>query len=286
MFSGDGRRHGRKDSGMRSTLGRWTVIFGLTALVVGCAHLDGRAVDDDAVYNAIQQDDVADLRRLVESRALTVNQSLSVPGYREGTPLITVAARSAALGVLRYLIAAGADVNARTPVKETALMLAAFFYSEDRLHNAVSRARHDEAVRILLASGAALENDAYNYTPLSYAAYQGHDTAVRLLLARGARVDADAQNGETYINTPLMMAAMQGHVSTVLELLRAGANPAIRVHGGHTAAELAAKYQHGDVAHLLQCAQHRVQKDFAHRCGGKLTSGRGAMPPTIEVPAR
>ena len=91
MFSGDGRRHGRKDSGMRSTLGRWTVIFGLTALVVGCAHLDGRAVDDDAVYNAIQQDDVAELRRLVESRALTVNQSLSVPGYREGTPLITMA---------------------------------------------------------------------------------------------------------------------------------------------------------------------------------------------------
>jgi ankyrin repeat protein len=263
----------------------WIEILGLMGILSGCAHLDGKAVDDDALFNAIQQDDVAKIRRLVESRALSVDQSVSVPGYREGTPLITVAARSAALGVLRYLITAGADIDARTPVNETALMLAAFFYSEDRVRGVVSRARHDEAVRLLLASGAALENDPYNYTALSYAAYQGHDTAVRLLLARGAQVDADARNGETYINTPLMMAAMQGHLSTVVELLRAGANPAIRVRGGHTAAELAAKYQHGEVARLLQCAERPGAPGIAQRCAGTMAA-RPAPPATFEETAR
>ena len=51
MFSGDGRRHGRKDSGMRSTLGCWTVIFGLTALVAAWAQRirDRFASQDDLI---------------------------------------------------------------------------------------------------------------------------------------------------------------------------------------------------------------------------------------------
>jgi ankyrin repeat protein len=250
----------------------------LVALLSACAHMDSQTVDVDRLNNAIVRDDVGHVRAAVESRALGVNQSIAVPGYLEGTPLLTVAARSASLGVMRYLISAGADINARTPINETALMLASYFYSEDREGYATSRARHDEAVRILVAAGAEIENDPYHYTPLSYAAYQGHDTCVRFLIQRGARVDADAKNGGTYINTPLMMAAIQGHHRTAFELLRAGANATIRVRGGHTAAEFAEKYRHAALARVLRCAESMAPGEtFPQKCEAT-TAGESASP--------
>jgi ankyrin repeat protein len=108
---------------------------------------------------------------------------------------------------------------------------------------------------MLVEAGASLENLAYRYTPLAYAAYQGNERIVHYLIERGARVNGGAQRGGTYINTPLMMAAMQGHERIVRALLRAGADADVRVYGGHTAAEFAAKYNHRALAQLLTCAQ-------------------------------
>lgn len=247
-------------------------------LLSGCAHLDGQAPDIDRLNDAIVRDDVDYVRSAVKSGAVEVNQSISVSGYQEGTPLLTVAARSASLKVLRYLISAGADINARTPVNETALMLASFFLREDRERNISSREPYDEAVRILVAAGAEIENYPYHYTPLSYAAYQGNDETVRFLIQHGARVNADAENGETYINTPLMMAAIQGHYGTALQLLRAGASAAIRVHGGHTAAEFAEKYRHAELARLLHCAERATPAEaFSQQCEGTMASS-GTSP--------
>lgn len=256
-------------------------------MLAGCMHLDGRKVDDVRLYNAILQDDVEYVRALVEARTLALDQAIAVPGYMEGTPLLTVAARAASLGVMRYLISAGADVNARTPINETALMLASFFDGEAGERSAHSRTRHDEAVRMLLAAGAEIENYPYHYTPLSYAAYQGYDAAIRLLLSRGARVDADATGGATYINTPLMMAAIQGHTSTALQLLRGGADAGIRVHGGHTAAELAAKYRHLELARLLRCAERHGPGAFRpHACPGGMGQEWASPHATLEGTSR
>lgn len=211
------------------------------------------ALDPTRLLNAIVADDVGYVRGAIESGTASVNQRIPASGYMEGTPLITVAARAASLNVLRYLITAGADVNARTPVDETALMLAAFFQEEDFMRT--STERHETAMRMLVAAGAELENLPNTYTPLAYAAYQGRERAVRFLLERGARVNADAQDGVAYVNTPLMMAAMMGHQECVVTLLRAGADPRIRVKGGHTARELAFKYGHARVMQTLICAE-------------------------------
>jgi ankyrin repeat protein len=252
------------------------------ALLSGCAHLDGQATDIVRLNDAIVRDDVDYVRSAVKSGALDVNQSIAVSGYQEGTPLLTVAARSASLKVLRYLISAGADLNARTPVNETALMLASFFLREDREPNAASREPYDEAFRILVAAGAEIENYPYHYTPLSYAAYQGNDATVRFLIEHGARVDADAENGATYINTPLMMAAIEGRYSTALQLLRAGASAAIRVRGGYTAAEFAEKYRHAELARLLRCAERATPgQAFSQQCDGTIaSSGRSPRQPS------
>jgi ankyrin repeat protein len=108
---------------------------------------------------------------------------------------------------------------------------------------------------MLVEAGATLENAPHNYTPLAYAAYQGRDSMIRYLITRGARVNPEGAARSTYVNTPLMMAAMRGHVNSTLLLLRAGADPSVRVVDGHTAAELAAKYNSAEIARLLRCAE-------------------------------
>ena len=98
----------------------------------GCAGVGSRSGTDDAEYivNLITIDDVPGIRGAIESGQLKANQRVATKGYPDGAPIIAIAARAASLDVLRFLISVGADVNARTPVEETPLMLASFFHDE------------------------------------------------------------------------------------------------------------------------------------------------------------
>lgn len=242
---------------------RWLGHTGLVvimAVLAGCAgmeHTPGSGADMTRLENAIVTDNVRHVRAAVESGALSANQRVPAAAWPDGAPLIAIAARAGSLNVLRYLISVGADVNARSPVGETPLMLAAFFKDDADGSSARGSERHEQAVRLLVAASADLENLPFHYTPLAYAAYQGNDRLVRFLIERGARVDADSRDGGTYINTPLMMAAIQGHEQIVRSLLRAGADADVRVYGGHTAAEFASKHNHRTLAQLLLCAQRQ-----------------------------
>src|SRR5688500_15083307 len=236
------------------------------SLFTGCAGMPGGSSDADRVHNAIAVDDVAFVQEAVGAGKLNVNQFVRTPGFQEGAPLILVAARYASLKTLRYLISAGANVNARAATGETALMLASYFDNDDPQRRAASNDAYEQAAQILVESGASLENAPNHYTPLAYAAYAGHNRIVRYLLQRGARVDGDAEDGYIYVNTPLMMAAIQGHLETTVWLLRAGAHPRASVHLGHTAAELAMKNNHTQIAGLLRCAENMGPGDGVARC--------------------
>jgi ankyrin repeat protein len=250
-------------------LARWALLIFLLA---GCAQVPTGTVDSDRLHNAIAVDDVGFVADAVQSGKLGVNHRIRTPGNREGTPLVTVAARYGSLRVLSYLISARADLNARTDIGETALMLASYFNAEDSGRGTTSSERPEQAVRMLVEAGANLENDPHHYTPLAYAAHQGHNRIVRYLIARGARVDADAREGTIYVNTPLMMAAIQGHVDTLIWLLRAGADPRVRIHRGHTAAELAIKHNHHNMIGALRCAEFLAPGEtFAQKCAGNLS---------------
>ena len=242
----------RKFLRMRSARfwGGLVVVF----MLGGCAGIGGdhsAGIDNESMLNAIGQDNVSYIQAAINRGAIGVNQKISVEVYPDGAPLIALAARAGSMQVLRYLVAAGADFNARTPVNETPLMLAAYFRDD----GGSSADRYEEVVRFLVGAGASLENGSHNYTPLAYAAYSDRRSTLRYLLEHGARVDADASGRVVYVNTPLMMAAIQGNRESVQMLLRAGADPLVRVHGGSTAREFAQKYRHTHVEPLLACAE-------------------------------
>lgn len=250
--------------------GRLPLVAVAMLIVSGCASLPqpGSRLDTTGLLNALVGDQVDYVRAAVEARVVSVNGLIPAPVYMEGTPLITIAARAGSVNVVRYLIGAGADVNAHTPAGETALMLASYFRADGGFGGGSSFERHEKVAQALVEAGASLENAAHHYTPLAYAAYQGHDHIIRFLIKRGARVNADADYGTTYVNTPLMMAAMQGHQSSTVLLLQAGADARVRVHGGHTAAELAAKHNGRGLVPLLRCAEQAGPGDgFRHTCG-------------------
>lgn len=252
---------------------------GLTYLILitgllflsGCAqmtHQTAGTLDVASLHSAIITDDVQYVRAAVESGAISPNQRIPAPVYMEGAPLLAIAARAASLDVMRYLISAGANLNARTPADETPLMLAAYFFDDESNPVDTSNSRHEKAVHMLVEAGASTENEPNNYTALSYAAYQGNNRIVRYLIEHGARPNADAVSGGIYINTPLMMATIQGHRSTALNLLNAGADARIRVHGGLTAMEFAEKYQQTQMIDMLRCAESVAQPEsFRQKCG-------------------
>jgi len=245
--------------------------FAVALIVGGCAGIGGSGIDSESIVNAIERDDVSSLRATISSGKVGINQRLPTAGYSAGAPLIAIAARAGSIETLRYLISAGANLNASTPVNETPLMLAAYFRDDGN----VSTERHDTAVRLLVEAGASLENVPNSYTPLAYAAYNNRQRALRFLIDRGARLDADASGGRTYINTPLMMAAIQGHREVVRMLLVAGADPLIRVSDGHTAREFAVKYRHSHVEPMLACAENMpVGLRYAQHCEGRVATSQ------------
>jgi len=242
----------------------FAVVLGLLG---GCAGLPtpGTRLDAEGLHGAIVADHVDYVKAAIDARIAGVNERVPAPVYMEGTPLLTIAARAGARRVTAYLSRAGADLNALTPAGETALMLATYFPAED---SGASPADHEAVARMLIDAGATLDNEAYNYSALAYAAYQGRESMIRYLIQRGARVNPDGAARSTYVNTPLMMAAMRGHVNSTRLLLQAGADPGVRVVNGHTAVELAAKYNSAEVVQMLRCAEASGPGEAVRsRCG-------------------
>src|SRR5262249_11410282 len=69
-------------------------LFGCGTMRPGSGPL---SLDSVRVVNAIAMDDAGYVRGAVESKVISINQSIPAPAYMEGTPLITVAARAGAL---------------------------------------------------------------------------------------------------------------------------------------------------------------------------------------------
>ncbi len=137
--------------------------------------------------------------------------------------------------IVERLLAAGAEVNARDTGGFTPLLSAA-------------RAS-PPVLRALLAAGADPDAVAgIGWRPIDRLAEYGNAAGLRVLLGATRRSVDDRSSEDS--TTPLMTAAEAGSLECVELLLRAGADPSLTCDG-KTAADLATKHGHTDVAARL-----------------------------------
>ena len=136
------------------------------------------------------------------------------------TPL-DLAASEGRLDVVKLLVEAGADVNARSESWLRPLQFAIMNYRDNRL----------EIVRYLLERGASPNGRSKfgNYA-LHQAAKTGDLAVARLLIEHGALINAPNRYGIT----PLHVAAKEDHANIIALLLAHGADPSPRDDCGAT----------------------------------------------------
>ena len=153
------------------------------------------------------------------------------------TPLHAAAFQNASEAAAA-LLANGADVNSKTNAGWTPLYLAAF-----------SREDASEAAAVLLANGAEVNaKDIAGWTPLYMVALRNASEAAAVLLANGAEVNVKGYDGET----PLHLAALWNASEAAAVLLANGAEVNAKNNDGETPLDLAIREGHSKMQSLLK----------------------------------
>ncbi|HEV2911956.1 MAG TPA: ankyrin repeat domain-containing protein [Pyrinomonadaceae bacterium] len=138
--------------------------------------------------------------------------------------------------MVRALLDAGAEINARNSRRQTALMM-------------LDDEATEELVWDLVSSGAKINlRDEDGNTALILAARYSNTEVLRALLNAGAKINAKNKSGETV----LMKAAETGNKDSVSLLIESGANLNVRNSDGKTALTLAEGNEHKEVVELLE----------------------------------
>jgi ankyrin repeat protein len=227
----------------------------------------------DQIAVAIERGDIAAIKDLVEA-GTPADTPIDYGSGHAITPLIKAAERGKR-DIVKYLIAKGANVNAKgTDDGQTALMAAITRGFDDvvdlliaagadvkakdaRGNTAFALAvfgAHLEIAEVLLKHGAdPNQADPYGITPLLGAASTGGEEALRFLVKSGAKVNLITQleyGGQTALTT----AARVGNVDNVRTLLDLGADPRLKMKDGGTALQCAKDSGNAEVVALITAA--------------------------------
>lgn len=181
----------------------------------------------DAIHEAVRRGDLDRVLEILRQRPRTVEdrdtlrpQSGNLPLLQQATAL-HFAAQSGHPGIVRALLDAGADVNARNPQGITPLHLAAWDGNA-------------EIASLLLVRGADPKGRNHRnegMSALDIAAMTGGAEVIRVLLAHGA----DAREADPVKKaSPLHLAAAWDQIPAAEELLRGGADLNARDIRGRT----------------------------------------------------
>lgn len=219
--------------------------------------------DPRAVYEAVEQGDLSNVKRLVEGGA-PLDWSPET-----GFGVLHKALEDGRADIAAYLLENGADVNAKAVDGITPLHIVEDASLTARL---IQKGAHVEAVsetlgtplnaailgglyqvaEVLIAHGAEVDaRDAHRSTPLHHASGRGDLESVRLLVSKGANVNAVNEPGFR----PLHWAAGNGHLEVVKLLLANGARSNVVGANGRSPLDMATIGDHQGVAALLRSAR-------------------------------
>uniref|UniRef100_A0A671RV59 Ankyrin-3-like n=1 Tax=Sinocyclocheilus anshuiensis TaxID=1608454 RepID=A0A671RV59_9TELE len=152
-----------------------------------------------------------------------------------GETALHMAARAGQANVVKFLVANGADVDAKAKDDQTPLHIS-------------SRLGKPDIVQQLLQHGASPDaTTTSGYTPLHLAARDGHRDMASILLDNGASLGITTKKGFT----PLHVAAKYGKIEVAKLLLQKRAPPDAAGKSGLTPLHVAAHYDNQKVALLL-----------------------------------
>ncbi|MBI5817915.1 MAG: ankyrin repeat domain-containing protein [Verrucomicrobia bacterium] len=200
----------------------------------------GATYSDQPIFDAIEDNDVAKVKQLLEEKPELVNERDK--GGR--TPLHYAVFRGGK-AIVELLFAYKANVNAKdndglmpmasmrrdNPELTALLRSHGGTYSDQPIFDAIED-RDVAKVRELLARDPTLVNarEKIGITPLIAAVFSGHMELVRLLLSYKADINAKGDRG----GTPLAMAIMQKNLPMAEFLIACNANVNNREKSGHT----------------------------------------------------
>jgi ankyrin repeat protein len=145
---------------------------------------------------------------------------------QSNTPL-HLATRYVHTEVIKFLIANGANINARNEAGDTPLSSTIFFCFRQR-KGVVDVNLVKGVVEILISSGADVNTTTrFGYTPMHHAAAWGTKEVVELLISAGADINVKDHNGDTPLNAACRYRPKKK--GGVIDLLHK--NGAVRRHG-------------------------------------------------------
>jgi ankyrin repeat protein len=171
--------------------------------------------------------------------ALTASSPIESRDQTGATPLVA-ATKANAIDAARVLINAGADVNAKDNIQDSA-----YLYAGAR--------GHLEILKMTLANGADLKStNRFGGTALIPAAERGHVETVQTLIDAGVAVDHVNRLGWTaLIEAVILGDGGKRHQEIVAILLKAGANPNLADRDGVTPLQHAQKLGFKEIEDIL-----------------------------------
>ena len=183
------------------------------------------------------------------------------------SPLL-VACENGNIAMVKMLVEAGASVRATDYKKETCLTLAA-------------ENGHTETVRYLVGLPEVdVEHEVENVTALNLAVTEGHSDVVQVLIDAGARIEAKYRLGWT----PLFYACYKGNLIIVKMLVKAGASVHSTDYKKETCLTLAAGYGHTEtVRYLVGLPEVEVNEKARNKHTALHSAVSGGHPDVVQM---
>lgn len=199
----------------------------LIAALILCAYLSG-AVLAGEIHEAAQKGDLKKVERFLKENP----ELLNVGDASLGRTPLHWASLGGNLEMVKYLIAAGAQIQALDNDRQTPLHMAST----------------PEVSTLLVERGADVNaKDTYGRTPLHYAAYYGREGLAQYLISVRSEVNGADENGYT----PLHWAVENNHKEVVTLLISKGANVNARTKEAISPLQMAKKKGYKEIKEIL-----------------------------------